>query len=256
MIAYNQKFGLKVILLIFMLLSVSAPKVSGQADTVKKKFRNTVKINITNPMIFGDKCNIIGYERVIKKNQTLSIGFGRFGMPKFAFLDLDSMSVTNQYSDKGFNFAIDYRFYLKKENKYEAPRGVYIGPYYGYNSFSRQITWNIETASFSGSTNTKVDMTANLIGFQMGYQFILWNRVSLDMVLFGPGYWFLSRKVDFGTSLPAEEEAVLIDNLNQMIKDKFPESELVIKSGTFSESTSSRKATMGFRYMINIGFRF
>ena len=86
-------------------------------------------------MLFSWKFNVIGYERVIKDYQTASINIGRTAFGDFLF-NSDSLEVIDQKHDKGFNLSLDYRFYLQKENKYRAPRGIYIGPYYSYNHFS------------------------------------------------------------------------------------------------------------------------
>jgi hypothetical protein len=247
------------ITLILILTVLSVAPSSGQADSLKKPLKilkNTIRLNITNPMIFGTNCNILGYERVITKHQTLSVNIGRFGMRKFADIDLDTMGMTNQYDDKGFNFAIDYRFYLKKENKYNAPRGIYLGPYYSYNFFSRKITWDMNTTDFQGSLNTDINFTANLFGVQMGYQFVLWNRVSIDMILMGPGLWYFTRKTEVSTSLSPEEEALLMEKINEALKANFPGSDIVIKTGSIESSTVTHTSAMGFRYMINLGFRF
>ena len=79
---------------------------------------------------------------MIKDYQTASINIGRTAFPKFAFLS-DTLGLEEFQDDKGFNLSVDYRFYLKKENKNKAPRGAYIGPYYSYNYFSRDLTWDL-----------------------------------------------------------------------------------------------------------------
>ena len=93
-----------------------------QADSVKY-FKNTIRFNITNPMLFSWKFNVVGYERVIKDYQTVSVNIGRTALGAFV-LSNDSIDLIDQYNDKGFNFSVDYRFYLQKENKYRAPRGA------------------------------------------------------------------------------------------------------------------------------------
>jgi hypothetical protein len=238
-----------------LFLSFSLPG-SGQSDSLKKVLKNTIRVNITNPMLFGSEVNILGYERVIKPHQTASISIGRIGFPTFLGIDFDSLNVAGQQHDKGFNVSVDYRFYLKKENKYVAPRGIYLGPYYAFNRFSRELAWDIKTEGFTGQVNTNMVLTANLVGLQLGYQFVLWNRVSIDMILMGPGAWFFDLKTSFDTNLPPEDEALLLEKLNGMIQDKFPGSDLVITGGGFEAKRNTSTGTMGFRYMVNLGFRF
>jgi hypothetical protein len=239
---------------ILLFLTVSHPGY-GQKDS-SKVLKNTIRFNITNPMLFGNDFALIGYERVINKHQTASISIGKIGFPTFIGSNFDSLSVNSQENSKGFNISIDYRFYLKKENRYSAPRGVYIGPYYAFNRFKRDLTWDLNTIDYTGQVGTSVNLTANLVGVQLGYQFILWKRVSIDMILMGPGAWFFNLKTDFNTTLSAEDEALLLEKLNGIIQDKFPGSDLVIQGGGFEAKKNTSTSAMGFRYMINLGFRF
>jgi hypothetical protein len=227
----------------------------GQKDSTRV-LKNTIRFNITNPMLFGDDFALLGYERVITKHQTASISIGKIGFPSFIGSNFDSLSVNGQENSKGFNVSVDYRFYLKKENKYGAPRGIYLGPYYAYNNFKRDLTWDMSKLGYSGDVGTSINFTANLVGVQMGYQFVLWNRVSIDMILMGPGAWFFKLKTDFNTTLSAEDEALLLEKLNGIIQDKFPGSDLVIQGGGFEAKKTTSTSSVGFRYMINLGFRF
>ncbi len=228
---------------------------AAQKDSVKT-LKNNIRVNITNPLIFSPQYNIIGYERVITDHQTASISLGRFALRKFKDIEGDSVGIEDQYHDKGFNVSFDYRFYLKSENRHNAPRGVYLGPYYAFNYFSREITWDIKTSSFTGAVNTNFDFTANLIGLQMGYQFVIWNRLTIDMILIGPGLWFLKVKTGFDTTLSPEDEALLLEKINGFVKEKFPASDLVFTGENFEAKKVAKTSTAGLRYMINIGFRF
>jgi hypothetical protein len=257
-IPVNPKMS-KLAFLLLLVACIAFPPCSGQEkDSVKvyKNLKNTIRINLTNPMIFGDKFNVLGYERVINDYQTASIGIGRFSFPKFSLIDRDSLRLDRNVTDKGFNLSFDYRFYLQKENRHKAPRGVYIGPFYAYNYFSRENHWELNTASLSTNVDTKTIMNMNAIGFQLGYQFIFWNRVTLDMILVGPAYWFFNVKTEVSTSLSAEDEKLLFETLNDALHDKFPDSKLVIDDGSFSKKGSFRTKTFGYRYMFNLGIRF
>jgi len=164
--------------------------------------------------------------------------------------------MNRNVTDKGFNLSFDYRFYLQKENRHKAPRGVYIGPFYAYNYFSRENHWEFNTSGVTTTVDTKTTMNMNAIGVQLGYQFIFWNRVTLDLILVGPAYWFFNIKTELGTSLSAENEELLFQTLNDAIKEKFPNSNLVIDDGTFEKKGSMSTKTFGYRYMFNLGFRF
>ena len=111
-----MKSCFRIFLIITAALVLSSEYAASQEDTVKK-FKNTIKFNLTNPMIFSPKYTVIGYERVLRNNQAISFTTGRFALAPFTSI-IDSLSLTDQMNDKGWNFSVDYRFYLRKENKY------------------------------------------------------------------------------------------------------------------------------------------
>jgi hypothetical protein len=241
------------LLAVFLFLS---PAFGQEKSDSVKYLKNTIRINITNPMLFGDKYNVIGYERVISKHQTFSINMGRFSLPKWKNIDTDSLALKDNYTDKGFTVAADYRFYLRKENKYFAPRGVYIGPYYSFNMFERTNSWTMNTQDFTGELQTNIRLNANLIGAQLGYQFIIKNRIAIDMIVFGPGTWFYSVKTTTTSTLSAEDEALLFEKINGLLDQKLPGNDIFIEPGQINKSGSYRTSSGGMRYLFQIGFRF
>lgn len=219
--------------------------------------KNTVYMNATNPLLFGSKAFILGYERVIGKHQSISVNVGSMALPKFGKgSSTDSVSLQKNSNDKGLHLSAEYRFYLRGENKHEAPRGVYIGPYYSYNHFSRDNSWMLNTSNFTGDVNTDLNLTINTVGVELGYQFVLWKRLSIDLILFGPGVASYQVKTKLNTNLDPDEEALFFQKLNDYLQDKIPGYNMVIKEGDFKKSGSTSTTSFGFRYMVNIGFRF
>jgi hypothetical protein len=250
---YFSKIGYLFIIIICLYFN---PLYGQEKSDSAKNFKNTIRFNITNPMLFGDKYRVLGYERVVGKHQTFSVNIGQFALPKWKNFDTDSLALKDNYSDKGFTLAADYRFYLRKENRYGAPRGVYIGPYYSFNIFERTNSWTMNTAEFSGDLQTKIRLNANLIGAQLGYQFIIKNRITLDMIMFGPGTWFYSVKTTTTTSLSAEDEALLFEKINGYLDEKLPGNDLFFQPGSMNKSGTYRTSSGGMRYLFQIGFRF
>jgi hypothetical protein len=237
---------------------ISAQTLNGQ-DSIQAKriLKNTVRINLTNPMIFGDGCFMVGYERTIGKHQSVSANIGRFTLPRIVDINTDSINdITNETNWKGFHGSIDYRFYLSKENKYNSPHGVYIGPYATYNSYGRDFVFSSKTEAYTGELNANIKFSAATFGFQLGYQFIFWNRVTLDMILFGPGVGYYKFKADLGTNLDPEQEEELFKKINDALKEKIPGYSYVIDSGTFEKTGSYNTGGLGFRYVVMLGFRF
>lgn len=245
----TQKF---LVVIIFIFSGITA---NAQNDST---YKNTVRFNVTNPLIFGNKAVILGYERVLKNNKTISINVGRAYYPKLVDLNVDSsaLELNSSYKDKGINISADYRIYLKKENKYTAPRGIYVGPYYSFNYFNRVNTWTLNTEDFQGDLETDLTMNIHTAGVELGYQFVFWNRISLDMILLGPGVSYYSIKAKLDTSLSPEDESLFFEELNNFLSDKIPGYDLVIDDVEFKTKGSIKTTSLGFRYMIMIGYRF
>ena len=220
-----------------------------------KELKNTVRVNILNPII-DTKYIVVGYERVLKNNQTFSVNIGRFSLPKFGSTTSDFAQIEKSYKDKGINASADYRFYLKNLNSYSAPRGVYLAPFYSFNYFSRENKWTLNSNPAQGEVITDLSFNINTIGGEIGYQFVAWNRLAIDFVMFGPGVGFYGFKASLKTTLSPDDEALFFKELNDKLKEKFPGYDLVIKSTEFETKGSSRLTSLGFRYMIHLGFRF
>lgn len=246
--------NVSIVILISFIMNLS---LSGQhAKDSARILMNTVKVNITNPMIFGEKYNVIGYERVLNKHHSVSVNMGRFSLPKFVSINTDSIQLQKGYHDKGFNFAFDYRFYLKSENKHDAPRGVYIGPYYSFNYLERENNWTLNTISMAGDVRSDIRLNINMIGAQLGYQFVIKRRIAIDLIVFGPGVWFYNVNTNLSTTLDPEDEAMLVGKINEILSAKLPGHEILVDTGEFHKKGSYYTSSAGLRYVINIGFRF
>lgn len=246
---------MKKIILLVMIFPGLQQTASAQ-DTTKPK-KNTILFNVTNPIIFGSSF-IIGYERVLNPHQSFSVNLGTTSFPGSDNTDTDSVKVNNVKNKSGLNVSADFRFYLSKENKYAAPRGVYIGPYYSYNNFARDQTWMLKSTNGGAPLQTKTELNLNIhtIGFEMGYQFVLWDRLTLDMLMIGPGIGSYSLKASLGTNLSGADKEKFFELLNDALAEKFPGYGFVIDEGNFKRTGTDKTTTWGYRYMVQVGFRF
>jgi hypothetical protein len=242
-----------------MLVILNGMNLAAQQDTTQEKTRkNTVRFNISNPALFGPGSLIFGYERLLKNNQSISVNLGSASFPKLSRENVDDpeLDLRSNSTEKGLNFSVDYRFYLKGENRYAAPRGVYIGPYYSYNYFNRVNNWDLNTTDFQGGVQSDMTMNFHTAGVELGYQFVFWKKLSLDMILLGPGVASYSVKATLDTTLDPEDEQKFFDALNNFLASKFPNYDRVISGEDFKKTGSVTTSGLGFRYMIMIGFRF
>lgn len=254
----SKEFKSLLILSIVFALSCFSTNAQTSDSLAKpeKVFKNTIHFNITNPMIFGNKSIIFGYERILKNNQSFSINIGQTGFPTLNIIDSEELQANTILSEKGFHISGDYRFYLSKLNKYSAPRGVYIGPYYGYNSFDKEHSWTLNTETFQGDVNTALGLTINTVGVELGYQFVFWKRFSVDMILLGPGVGFYKWDLSLDTSLSAEDSALFFEKLNAALEEKFPNYDGTLGEGDTQRKGAKSTASLGYRYMIQLGYRF
>lgn len=253
---------MKNLILLMALFSFGISSVRAQEqeleekDSTKHAKKNIIRFNITSPLLFSDEFLVFGYERVIGKNQSISMNIGQFALGNFGGRISESLELVKNSDDFGINTSIDYRFYLGKVNKYSAPRGVYIGPYYSYNHFERENVWNLEGDDYQGEIHSDLTLDFHTVGFQLGYQFIFWDRVALDLVLIGPGIANYSAKVGINTSLSPEDETLFFQELNEFLADKIPGYDQVIEPGEFERKGSFNTTTAGFRYLIHLGYNF
>jgi len=225
----------------------------------ERPFKNIIKLNITNPLIFGDRSIIVGYERVVgKKNQSFSVNVGLTDFPSLHIIADDSLRAKGETGQSGMHFSGDYRFYLVQENKYHPPHGVYLGPYFGYNKFEKEHTWNLKSTSGGApfDVQSKTEMTIATLGFQVGYQFVLWDRWALDFVFLGPGVASYSLKANLGTNLSAADREKFFEKLNEALTEKFPGYGWTLDGEGFERTGSANTTSFGYRYMVQIGFRF
>jgi hypothetical protein len=208
-------------------------------------------------MLFGTNNYIIGYERTIGQHQSFTVNVGTFLLGRVFEFNTDSIKGLNKdVTNWGISLSGDYRFYLAKENKYNSPRGIYIGPYFAFNSYTRNFDLEAATEAFTGNFYLENRFRVATVGFQLGYQFIFWDRVSLDLVLAGPGLSFYKLKTKLSTSLSPDQEAEIFQKINEKLSEKIPGYELVIKPGTYEKTGSLNTTSAGYRYIVMVGYRF
>ncbi len=241
---------------IFLGLFLNAVIASDSDTDSTSNYKNTIRLNITNPLLFGDRNYILGYERVIKDYQTISVNAGQLDLPQFSLINDNDLVLHDEVKDKGFSIALDYRFYLRSENKHKAPRGIYLGPYYSFHYFMRNNHWTLNTTNGSTEVSTDTRLIMNFVGAQLGYQFILYNRFTIDLVLMGPGRWFYNVRPTISTTLSPEDEALLLEEIYDQLIEKLPGGNYLIDDNQITIKNNVSSSSFGFRYLINVGFRF
>ncbi len=247
----NHKLMKKILLL----LTITFSTYLGQAQEVNQQAqrKNTIKLELVSNMLYRNAM-ILAYERVTKPNQSFGITAGYQEFPKITSLGSNIRSVNN-VSKSGFKLGGEYRFYLQKENKFRAPRGVYLGPYVTFHDFRNKRT--IEVTTDGGPEQVVLNSSFNIlnVGAQLGYQFVFGNRWTLDLILIGPSVSNYKAKLKIDGDYTFDIDDVQNEVILKII-DQFPLLEDVL---TDKEVTSTGKLdswAYGWRYQFLVGYHF
>jgi uncharacterized protein DUF3575 len=243
--------------LLICLFAVQFSVAQTDSSQIVYPYKNVVRYNLSGALLFGfDSYIVVGYERVLSPRRSISVNFGKASMPKLIEISTDSFNVKKDKKRTGYNISVDYRFYLAKENKFTAPRGVYIGPYYSYNHFETENQWDYKNSSTNTSVQTTSDLNIHTIGFELGYQFIFWKRLALDLVMVGPGVGFYDYKAKINSNIDPAKKQQILDGLEQLITQKFPGMSYVFSDEHIDGNGAMKTSTIGYRYIVHIGFNF
>ncbi|WP_348799633.1 hypothetical protein [Flavobacterium adhaerens] len=246
-------FSSKIVLVCVFILLLTT-NVFCQSEP--RDLKNSIKFNVSNMLLY-DNSYQFSYERILKENQSLNFFAGYQEFPLIT-IDLTYVDFSKSSSRKGFSVGADYRFYLGSINKFKGPRGVYLAPFVSFFQFNTDrnlIYTNPETDVVSRSNlSSKFNLTN--IGGELGYQFVLWNRVVIDCVLFGPSITKYKFNTKLDNSIEGLDENEVYQKVIETIKERYPG----IKGITDDEGVEKKGVqsitAVGFRYNISIGYRF
>ncbi|MEI8006579.1 MAG: hypothetical protein WCI48_10255 [Bacteroidota bacterium] len=260
----------KLLLLIAcLILPFTGLNASEKNDTVSKKEKkekpalltpyhwNVIKFNPTPMLIFNDLRNItLSYERLVAKDMSVSIQLGYLLFPRLVDDTIGNIVTITGREKYGINIACDYRYYPFSRNRRPAPDGLYVGTFLSYYGFQFKNNINVlgTTVDQNGSFKGKINIVN--LGFMLGYQFIFWKRLSLDMLLFGPSLSCYSGTFEVTGNLDPEQ----IKNLDQELVDKllkrFPLLGTLFSSETLTFQGTKTSISLGFRYSMQLGIHF
>ena len=220
--------------------------------------KNVIRYNLT-PNLLGFSSVIFGYERVVKSHQSFSINAGYLSIGRSGNDENEDYQLSSTKSSSGFSFAADYRFYLKRENKNPAPHGVYLAPYFAhYNLNLSTGIKSLDDNPTNAETIIDSKIQINNVGLELGYQFNIKNRVTIDLILVGPSASGYNVNMEIvGGAIPPDED---MDETKEALRDllfgKYPWMETLVDEGEVDFNGSKTHWGLGFRYVFQIGYRF
>jgi len=146
---------------------------------------NFAQDNVAKIGLFGLATKTINlkYERVLneKSSANLNLSFRiPGGLPLgLTVNDLVDGEITGDVRLNGINIAPEYRMYTKGD----APRGFYFAPYLQYSSTA--LTYAGKLDGFD--TDSKLSYSNFGVGIQLGAQWLIQDKVSIDWTFFGLG---------------------------------------------------------------------
>jgi SAM-dependent methyltransferase len=241
-------------LLLVILTTLSA---AAQEESVEKERKNIIRWNVTPMAVIGPKSLVLGYERVINKNQTASMNVGYLELRPLVNRQGEEIRLFENQSRGGFDLSLDYRFYFKNRNVNPAPDGLYWGPYFAYYNLNYEGQGDIlDDGVVVNSLKFKSDFNMISLGAQLGYQFIIKDRFSIDLMLMGPSYSFYRLDNSFDFDSAVDTNSPIYQELKEIYQRLVPGGELILDDVQFSSSGRVKFRTAGFRYGIQLGYFF
>ena len=225
-------------------------------DTIKYK-RNVIKWNLTPFVLWSKKDINISYERVLSPYRSFSVNAGYFELPSFAQGLFDSINMTNTRKKSGFTVSGDYRFYFKKRNTRMAPDGLYWGVYSSFHhyQFKNDIAV-IDSPDVQGNLLFGGGFNILSCGLELGYQFVVWDRLAIDLIFMGPSLSLYNAKMTLDGDLTVDGKEDYLQAIYDILVARYPGIKELIGDRTVKQNGASTSLGFGLRYMIQIGYRF
>ncbi|MBN1953298.1 MAG: DUF3575 domain-containing protein [Bacteroidales bacterium] len=158
----------------------------------------------------------LGYERVLTDKQSAALSFG-YTLPiripglNSAVTILSVMEPAEISSSmSGIRATGEYRFYLNADQKKRAPRGLYLGPYLYMTNYHVDGRASLSDYYISAEGN----MFTFGGGAQIGVQWLIADRVSIDFTILGLGLAQTRIKGEFRSSATSPDYNALVEDIS------------------------------------------
>jgi len=218
------------------------------------KYPNIIKIN-TLAIPFNNISLI--YERGLIPRLSFLIGAGykySGDVPKF-FIEADNIINIKLDKLQGYSITPELRYYLKTCDA-RFLDGFYLGVYFRHTHYSTSAEFDYFPENY-GMQFYQADMVMNEYGagLTIGYQLILWERLSIDFMFFGPRFSNYHIGYEFDKNVSQEFLDDLSGYINEVINSYGFDYEVDLKqNGESRASTSFSFAST--RFGLSIGFAF
>lgn len=219
-------------------------------------FKNVIKLNPTPMMLWNKKNVTFSYERVLNPKQSFTVGLGYLVFNNL--LDDTILNVfTNTTREKsGLNFSFEYRFYMTKRNSRPIPDGLFLAPFFSMYLYQFNNKLDIVNTSEEDFAEISGGFYALNFGGALGYQFVLWKRMTIDLIMIGPAVSYYGGKINIKGDVDLGNIQDMNEELYNKIKEKYPNADGVLVEETFKKNGRVDIMSVGYRYLVQIGFCF
>jgi hypothetical protein len=221
-------------------------------ETGEQQPKNVIKLEITHALY--PRSFVMSYERVTKLNQSFCVTAGYEEFPPLVDVN-SSMRVRQNLKRNGFKAGMEYRFYLRSENRHPAPHGTYIGPYLTLHNFNNKRAIEVDYSGAAEQAELETDFNVLNIGIQLGHQFVFGNRWTVDVVAIGPAVAKYHARLKLNGEFTFDKHEVQSEILLKLL-DRFPMLEDILTDKEISSKGRFDAWSYGWRAQLHVGYYF
>jgi hypothetical protein len=256
--SFDKNFRMKKYSFLSVLFLFVLQQTVGQETHHDTTLKNTIRLNVTPILVTGRSASFtMGYERILKKNQSISANIGHLQLPTLITTsEGDPVNWISNLHNSGFIGSLDYRFYPSR-NKYAAPDGLYWGPYVTYYYIDNKSSVELKDNNLV-IANADIQVFANLLmaGVQLGYQFVIGDHWTIDMILLGPGFGYYTFSVGMKANAEIIGDETYLQGVYDALVTIFPGAAQLFEEQRLDERGTTTFGGPGFRYVFQVGYRF
>lgn len=219
-------------------------------------YKNVIKFNPTPMLLWSYKNITFSYERILNPKQSIAITVGYLEFPPLFQDTIGNLLAITGREKYGINLALEYRFYLGKRNSRPIPDGVYLAPYASYYGYHFKNNVDLMHTVLDSAGAVKGNFYIFNVGVELGYQFVFWKRLTLDFVVIGPAISYYGGRVDITGNMNLEQLQEINADLYNKLKEKYPMIGDFVVNKSFKQNGKLDLFSVGFRYLVQIGFHF
>jgi len=213
---------------------------------------NVVKVGVMG-LSYGDFS--LSYERAVTPRSAINFTVGYLN-PNVSLLNSfeekgQSSGMVLRKLGSGMHTSFDYKFYVGDN---EGIKGFYIAPYLRFLYYNSTFSDEIDKTYFD------VDLRFSSIGlgFQMGYQWIVFDKVTIDWYFLGLNGAYMFPKLVYSTANKSNfDYSSIKDNVSEVLDGfGYLQKSLVQESSSKNLTNWLPAFVPGIRSGISIGYAF